>query len=65
MTAAERVAGSPFPPLSAGTEMWAVMTAPIPASTAAWKGTSSTESIRDREASMRGRARWESTPVSP
>ncbi len=64
-TAADRVAGSPLPPLRAGTVMWAVMTAPMPASMAAWKGRSSTESMRARSWGMVGRARWESVSVSP
>lgn len=54
-----------MPPLSPGTEICAVMTAPMPASIAARNGRSSTESMRARSWLMTGNAMWESTSVSP
>ncbi len=49
----------------AGTRMWALMTARVPASIAARNGTSSRERSTSASASMRGSAWWESTAVSP
>ncbi len=50
---------------SAGTTMWALMTACAPPAIAAWKGASSRARRVAVSAPMRGSARCESTLVSP
>jgi hypothetical protein len=45
--------------------MWALITARLPAAMAARKGTRSRSASTEAATSMRGRAWWESTAVSP
>ncbi len=49
----------------AGTRMWALITARVPAAMAARNGASSRSASTSAGTSMRGRAWWESTAVSP